>query len=56
MTDTAIPDTDEPTREVDPNAVAITINGRPVVARKGELIIAAASEIGRGDARADRGA
>ena len=46
MTDTAAPDTDEPTIEVDPDAVAITINGRPVVARKGELIIAAAERNG----------
>ena len=32
--------------EPDPNAVAITINGRPVTARKGELIIAAAERHG----------
>ena len=36
--------TTEPTQEavVDPNAVSITINGRHVAARKGEMIIAAA--------------
>ena len=27
---------------VDPNAVAVTINGRAITARKGELVIAAA--------------
>ena len=32
--------------EPDPNAVAITINGRPVTARKGELVIAAAERHG----------
>ena len=32
----------ENTPPVDPNAVSITINGRTVAARKGELIIAAA--------------
>ena len=38
----------ESTPEVmpDPNAVTITINGRPVAARKGELIIAAADRSG----------
>ncbi|MFM8867852.1 MAG: 2Fe-2S iron-sulfur cluster-binding protein, partial [Ilumatobacteraceae bacterium] len=36
--------TTEPTQEavVDPNAVSISINGRQVAARKGEMIIAAA--------------
>ncbi len=40
--------TTEPTPEiaVDPNAVNLTINGRPVAARKGELIIAAADRSG----------
>ena len=40
--------TTEPTPEVvvDPNAVNITIDGQPVVARKGELIIAAADRHG----------
>ncbi|MFM9037064.1 MAG: NADH-quinone oxidoreductase subunit NuoG [Actinomycetota bacterium] len=40
--------TTEPTPEVvvDPNAVNITIDGQPVVARKGELIIAAADRNG----------
>ena len=40
--------TTEPTPEVvvDPNAINLTINGRPVAARKGELIIAAADRSG----------
>lgn len=32
----------EPTSEPDPNAVAVTLNGRQIEARKGELVIAAA--------------
>ena len=36
----------EPEPEPDPNAVPITIDGRPVVARKGELVIAAAERHG----------
>ncbi len=38
--------TDADTPPPDPNAVPITINGREVVARKGELIIAAAQRLG----------
>jgi NADH-quinone oxidoreductase subunit G len=38
--------TDDGAPEVDPNAVSITINGRTVAARKGELIIAAADRSG----------
>ncbi|MET0325919.1 MAG: NADH-quinone oxidoreductase subunit NuoG, partial [Ilumatobacteraceae bacterium] len=38
---------DEPVEpEPDPNAVAITLNGRPITARKGELVIAAAERHG----------
>ena len=37
---------DMPEVSVDPNAVSITINGRTVAARKGELIIAAADREG----------
>ncbi|MEY4361468.1 MAG: NADH-quinone oxidoreductase subunit [Actinomycetota bacterium] len=37
---------DDGTPVVDPNAVSITINGRSVAARKGELIIAAADRSG----------
>jgi NADH-quinone oxidoreductase subunit G len=40
MSDTATPENEAP--PVDPNAVAITVNGVPVVAQKGELVIAAA--------------
>ncbi|MEO6654317.1 MAG: NADH-quinone oxidoreductase subunit NuoG [Ilumatobacteraceae bacterium] len=36
----------DPEPEPDPNAVAITLNGRSIVARKGELIIAAADRHG----------
>ncbi len=36
----------EPEPEPDPNAVPITIDGRAVVARKGELVIAAAERVG----------
>ena len=36
----------EPVPEPDPDAVAITLNGRAVVARKGELVIAAAERLG----------
>ncbi|MFV0309000.1 MAG: NADH-quinone oxidoreductase subunit NuoG [Desertimonas sp.] len=36
----------EPEPEPDPNAVPITINGRAVIARKGELLIAAAERAG----------
>jgi NADH-quinone oxidoreductase subunit G len=36
----------EPAIEVDPNAVPITLNGREITARKGELIIAAAERHG----------
>jgi NADH-quinone oxidoreductase subunit G len=32
--------------ELDPNAINLTINGRPVVARKGDMVIAAADRIG----------
>lgn len=48
MTDTAAPDTEPADAEpvVDPNAVAITVNGRPVTARKGDLVIAAAEAAG----------
>ena len=44
MTDTATPQDEAP--PVDPNAVAITVNGKPVVAQKGELVIAAAERAG----------
>ena len=44
MTDVA--DTAAEAPPVDPNAVAITVNGRPVVAQKGELVIAAAERAG----------
>ncbi|HEY0519132.1 MAG TPA: NADH-quinone oxidoreductase subunit NuoG [Ilumatobacteraceae bacterium] len=44
MTSTDAPS--EPTVEVDPNAVRLTINGREVVARKGDLVIAAAQRVG----------
>ena len=45
MTDTATPETpDAP--PPDPNAVNITINGRPHVARKGQLLIDAAKDAG----------
>ena len=37
---------DSPEVPVDPNAVSITINGRTVAARKGELIINAADREG----------
>jgi hypothetical protein len=30
---------------VDPNAITMSINGKPVAARKGELIIAAADRV-----------
>ena len=43
MTDTT---SNEPAITPNPNAVAITINGKPVVAHKGELIIAAAERHG----------
>src|SRR5687767_8696412 len=46
MTDTATPDPDTAAPEPDPNAVAVTINGAPFTARKGELIIAAAERAG----------
>jgi NADH-quinone oxidoreductase subunit G len=46
MTDTATPDSDTAAPEPDPNAVAVTINGVPFTARKGELIIAAAERAG----------
>ncbi len=36
----------EPEPEPDPNAVAVTLNGAPVTARKGQLIIDAAMEAG----------
>ena len=44
MTDVAAPRNEAP--PADPNAVAVTINGVPVTARKGELIIAAAERVG----------
>jgi NADH-quinone oxidoreductase subunit G len=44
MTDVANPPEEAP--PVDPNAVAVTINGVPFTARKGELIIAAAERAG----------
>ena len=44
MTDVAAPSNDAP--PADPNAVAVTINGAPFTARKGELIIAAAERAG----------
>ena len=45
MTDTVATD-HEVTPPVDPNAVAITVNGKQVVAQKGELVIAAAERAG----------
>ena len=45
-TESAVDDTPEPEVVVDPNAVNITINGKPVVARKGDLIIKAAEDNG----------
>ena len=44
MTDVAAPRNEAP--PADPNAVAVTINGVPFTARKGELIIAAAERAG----------
>jgi NADH-quinone oxidoreductase subunit G len=44
MTDVAAPRNEAP--PTDPNAVAVTINGVPFTARKGELIIAAAERAG----------
>jgi NADH-quinone oxidoreductase subunit G len=44
MTDVAAPRNETP--PADPNAVAVTINGVPFAARKGELIIAAAERAG----------
>jgi NADH-quinone oxidoreductase subunit G len=44
MTDTVSND-HESAPPVDPNAVAITVNGIPVVAQKGELVIAAAERV-----------
>src|SRR6187431_923666 len=44
MTDVAAPSNEAP--PADPNAVAVTINGAPFTARKGELIIAAAERAG----------
>ena len=46
MSTTETTATDDGAPEVDPNAVSITINGRTVAARKGELIIAAADRSG----------
>jgi NADH-quinone oxidoreductase subunit G len=49
MTDVADNDTEAteaPEPEPDPNAVAVTINGDPFTARKGELVIAAAERAG----------
>ena len=46
MTTTEPAPTADDTPPPDPNAVAITINGTPVTARKGELIIAAAERHG----------
>ena len=39
-------DTEKETPPPDPNAVRLTINGREVVARKGDLVIAAAQRVG----------
>ena len=51
MTDTATPETpDAP--PPDPNAVNITVNGRPHVARKGQLLIDAAKDESVGVVRA----
>jgi NADH-quinone oxidoreductase subunit G len=44
VSDVAAPSNETP--PADPNAVAVTINGVPVAARKGELIIAAAERAG----------
>lgn len=44
MSDTVSAENEAP--PVDPNAVAITVNGTPVTARKGELVIAAAERAG----------
>ncbi|MFM8946515.1 MAG: NADH-quinone oxidoreductase subunit NuoG [Actinomycetota bacterium] len=46
MSTTEIPATEGGAPGVDPNAVSITINGRTVAARKGELIISAADRSG----------
>jgi NADH-quinone oxidoreductase subunit G len=43
---TTEPGTDAVAPPPDPDAVNLTINGRPVVARKGELVIAAAQRVG----------
>jgi len=43
---TTEPGTDAVAPPPDPDAVNLTINGRPVVARKGDLVIAAAQRIG----------
>jgi NADH-quinone oxidoreductase subunit G len=44
MSDTVSAENDAP--PVDPNAVAITVNGTPITAQKGELVIAAAERAG----------
>ena len=44
MTDVAAPRNETP--PADPNAVAVTVNGVPFSARKGELIIAAVERAG----------
>ena len=46
MTDTAATPNQADAPPPDPNAVNITINGRPHVARKGQLLIEAAADAG----------